>query len=584
MKSLYIVEIISVYYLHRNSSESRIDVVVLVSQVPAQGATYRKYVRCPFSAVRLCLVGRGFWIATGGTRLSSPFDARVRGRTMKVNGVFQGGGVKGIGLVGALRRVEQQENVEFEGLAGTSAGAIVAALYAAGYTTEELRELLLETDFMTLLDAPRFRSLQLWRRYGIHKGQKLYRWLYELLREKGVVKFEDLKDRDVKIIAADIRKKEVLVFDKKSHPSLEVAAAIRMSLSIPLFFEAYRHDQSLVVDGGLLTNYPLWVFADAKEPTIGFKLVSKNTEVPEAPRSFPDFLISLVTTMLDAHDKEDEKKLDQVYTIHIPTYDVATTNFSLSREKKQLLYQAGYVAASEYILKSEFFKKQSESSAPTSSRSGSGYTVYESLERLRSAPSSLRDKAFRTTEFRETVIIDKPNAEVEIVETLVNESEQSQTGLVRWIATDAPTDKMNLQWKAWFSLDGEEKEAWTKVDESSDHKLFTAHLGFKGQIIQKGKTVRVRRSYKMPGSVSLNEDYWVFGLNYSERPIDAVSLEVVFARDPVDYGFFSHTDSGLKPLYLAGPIPRTIRDRTWFVYSTKILSPVDLYLLRWLVE
>src|SRR5260370_36709393 len=209
-----------------------------------------------------------------------------------------------------------------------------------------------------------------------------------------------------------------------------------MSLSSPLFFEAYRFGQSIVVDGGLLTNYPLWVFADAKEPTIGFKLVSKNTAVPEAPGTFPRFLISLVSTMLEAHDKDDEKTLDWAHTIHIPTYDVATTNFSLSKETKELLYSAGYIAASDYIIKSSTFQKlksDASSTAQAADQASNSYSLFESLERLRTLPSGYRDKAFRAVEFHERVIIDTPDAEVQIMETLVSDSVQSQTELLRCI-------------------------------------------------------------------------------------------------------------------------------------------------------
>lgn len=506
---------------------------------------------------------------------------------MKFNAVFQGGGVKGIGLVGALRKVEEG-NVEFDGLAGTSAGAIVAGLFAAGYSTEQLRQVLLETDFATLLDPPRFKSLQLWRRYGIYKGQKLYRWLYELFKQKGVVKMEDLKKHDLKIIAADVRTKSILVFDRKSYPSLEIAEAIRMSLSIPLFFEAYRHGQSIVVDGGLLTNYPLWVFADRKEPTIGFKLISKGTAIPEAPRSFPHFLVSLVSTMLEAHDKEDEKTLDWAYTIHIPTYDIATTDFSLSREKKELLYQAGYIAASEYILKSTVFTDRPPRSASSVSSGGASnpsYTLFESMERLRNIPDADKDKVFRTEEFREKVVIDRPNAEIEVIENLVNESDQPQTELWRRISTDAPTDKHNLHFKAWFTTGtGNDKEASVKIEESPDRRLFKIRIGFRGDVIQSGNAVQVRRCYQLPGSVSLNEDYWVLSLNYSQRPMGPVSMEVVFTQDPVDYGFFAHTDSGLRPVTLSGPVPRALEDRASFVYSARMQAPAEFYLLRWRLE
>jgi predicted acylesterase/phospholipase RssA len=173
-----------------------------------------------------------------------------------------------------------------------------------------------------------------------------------LLEAKDVVNFEDLKDKkhDLKIIASDVTDRSIVVFDRARYPSLKIAQAVRMSIGIPFFFHAYRFGDSLVVDGGLLSNYPLWVFVNSKEPTLGFKLVSKSGGAPPtAPSSFPQYLTSLVSTMLEAHDKEDEKTIDWARTIHIPTYDVVATDFGLSHDKKKQLFDSGYSAASEYI-------------------------------------------------------------------------------------------------------------------------------------------------------------------------------------------------------------------------------------------
>jgi len=57
---------------------------------------------------------------------------------LKADAVFEGGGVKGIGLVGAVSEIEKA-GYEFENLAGTSAGAIVAALLAVGYNAQEMK-------------------------------------------------------------------------------------------------------------------------------------------------------------------------------------------------------------------------------------------------------------------------------------------------------------------------------------------------------------------------------------------------------------------------------------------------------------
>jgi NTE family protein len=226
---------------------------------------------------------------------------------------------------------------------------MVAALYAAGYTPNEMKDLLLKTDFQTLLDPSLSTWWNLWRNRGIHKGERLYKWVYSLLREKGVVHFRDLK-MPLRIVASDVTHREILVFDQTSHPELVVAEAVRMSIGIPFFFEAFKYGNRLVVDGGVLSNYPLWLFSKSSGRTLGLKLVSaSDQDVPLPPRSFRTFMGALVSTMLEAHDKRNASMTESGNTIHIDTGKLTSTNFNLSTEEKNTLFRSGYVAATEFF-------------------------------------------------------------------------------------------------------------------------------------------------------------------------------------------------------------------------------------------
>ncbi|WP_197490644.1 patatin-like phospholipase family protein, partial [Brevibacillus sp. SKDU10] len=69
---------------------------------------------------------------------------------MRVDAVFEGGGMKGIALIGAITAMEQH-GYQWESVAGTSAGSIVAALLAAGYRHQELREIFETLDYLQFL-------------------------------------------------------------------------------------------------------------------------------------------------------------------------------------------------------------------------------------------------------------------------------------------------------------------------------------------------------------------------------------------------------------------------------------------------
>src|SRR6185436_16308275 len=95
---------------------------------------------------------------------------------LKLDGVFEGGGVKGSAFAGALAVVEKM-GYEFVNVAGTSAGSIVAALIAAGYTAAEIKTIIDSLDYArfkdeTSLDAIPFagKALNLLFTNGIYKG------------------------------------------------------------------------------------------------------------------------------------------------------------------------------------------------------------------------------------------------------------------------------------------------------------------------------------------------------------------------------------------------------------------------------
>lgn len=291
---------------------------------------------------------------------------------MWADAVFEGGGVKGIGLVGALT-VAEKKGYKWKNVAGTSAGSIIAALTAAGYTGEELYKILLELDFMSFLPKTIYNrvpfvgpAFRLWIKKGIHSGDALQRWLELRLAEKGVRTFQDLKSGiGLKIIASDLTQKMLMILpdDLPSYGhdpgTFSIAQAVRMSCSIPFFFDpvmlyhAPSGKYSCIVDGGVLSNFPVWIF-DADQPrwpTFGFNLISlEEQKNPIADISGPlSMFLSMFYTMMDAHDNRYIRSKDQVRTISVPTLDVKITDFGLSEEKKQSLYQSGIKAAEEFF-------------------------------------------------------------------------------------------------------------------------------------------------------------------------------------------------------------------------------------------
>lgn len=298
----------------------------------------------------------------------------------RADAVFEGGGVKGIGLVGALSVAEAKGYV-WENVAGTSAGAIVAALVAAGYTAPELKKIIGSLDYNRFKDKgtvdriPVFGPLvSLLTEKGVYEGNFLEDWIRDLLLRKGVRVFGDLvrsgeKDKRYKyklnVITSDITHELLVVLPTgiekygENPDRLEVAKAVRMSMSIPIVFEPVKFRGNYFVDGAILSNFPVWLFDSPgvpEWPTFGFKLIEPDYGKPNRIEGPLDFLKSVLETMMDAHDKIHVENNDIVRTIGVPTLGIKTTEFDLSPERVEKLYQSGVSAATDFF-KTWNFKK-----------------------------------------------------------------------------------------------------------------------------------------------------------------------------------------------------------------------------------
>ena len=296
---------------------------------------------------------------------------------LKADAIFEGGGIRGISFVGAISCLEEK-GYQFQRLAGTSAGAIMAALLAAGYTGKELVGMAGDTDFNRFLDSNGIQSVPLLGKplgllleNGMYKGNYLEDWMRMLLKAKGRTRFRDvmLEGRSrLKVIASDITRREILILPDDlpkygvDPMDFEIARAVRMSAGIPFFFNPVvlrcGNKASYIVDGGVLSNFPVWIF-DVDQtpgwPTFGFKLSepgSSNTAVGKTD------LLSYACDVVDAMMEEDQsvyrKDKDSVRTISIPTLGIKSTDFNISPIDSFRLYLSGYESCKRFLKRWNF--------------------------------------------------------------------------------------------------------------------------------------------------------------------------------------------------------------------------------------
>ena len=319
------------------------------------------------------------------------------------NLVFEGGGVKGIAYVGAMKILEDEgilQNIERVG--GTSAGAINAVLFAAGYSNSETLKEMKALDFNDFKDDSwgAIKDMKrLKEEFGWYKGDFFRDWIEDLLKRKTGsrdITFKALEEHSgipLYVYASNISTNFGEVYSVEHTPRMRVVDAVRRSMSIQLFFRAIRDDRNdVLVDGGAINNYPVKLFDRQKylsdpnllripiyyekenkklkkkspssspnvynKETLGFRLDSgKEIAVfrdGQAPQSadidnFLDYSMELVKTVIATQDSQHLHSDDWHRTVYIDTIGVSTFDFDLTDALKKKLVVQGESAAKNYL-------------------------------------------------------------------------------------------------------------------------------------------------------------------------------------------------------------------------------------------
>jgi NTE family protein len=314
----------------------------------------------------------------------------------EADAVFRGGGVKGLGLAGALVGFAEHPTKpihKWKDVAGASAGAIIACYLATGHDANAMLDLMKKTNFGQFADFPSHnRQLGFGRLlvgHGMAPGHAFESWFDDVL---GGATFsavrkppEDGQTQQspewwLKLIAVDVTGGRLLVLPgdlqnyrdpttgKQIDPDeFKIARAARMSMSIPYFFDPVElHDEQgqrcFIVDGGTLSNFPVWLWdVDPKvahrppsRPTFGFTLEGgKGFGGPGAIGKVAPwelrFAFQIFHTAESAWDKRFVSNSTRVRTLAVDAGDVATTEFDLSAEKQEMLIQNGRDAAKKFL-------------------------------------------------------------------------------------------------------------------------------------------------------------------------------------------------------------------------------------------
>ncbi len=317
------------------------------------------------------------------------------------NLIFEGGGVKGIAYAGAIK-VLAEKNIltDIRRVGGTSAGAITAALLALGAGWTDVRDIVGGTDFGEFMDDSWgfIRNLlRLVKKFGLCKGKAFTKWMQEQIGSMtgnpnltfaGLEKLKEedpAKFRSLYVVGTNLSKQIPEVFSAEKTPNMMIGEAIRISMSIPLFFSAILSNNETWVDGGITWNYPIDIFDNKKyisapdnsnlyelpehpekykhdyvynKETLGFRvdteeeiaLMKRAIEPPSIKiKNIKQYITMTIGFMTDIANKAHLQENDWHRTVFIDAKGVKTTDFGLSENRIEELIQSGENGAKEYF-------------------------------------------------------------------------------------------------------------------------------------------------------------------------------------------------------------------------------------------
>lgn len=272
---------------------------------------------------------------------------------------LSGGGNYIFAHVGALTEICETHSDVFkiENIAAVSCGAVVGSLYAAGYAPSEMKKVLFDLDWESMICDSGSWINKLYHKYGMYEASKFEDEIDKLICSKTNIKnctFAQLS-KNLTIVTTNLNYQKPVFFNKEFTPHMVISKAVRMSIAYPVLITPVLFEGDLYGDGGECINYPINIFDDLTE-TIGLAFVAHNenhdgTLKERIAINNPyEYFFSVATTMSRSAyvSQLTPEMIDRSFMIEIPG-KITSTQFNLTSEQKELVYQSGIAAVREQI-------------------------------------------------------------------------------------------------------------------------------------------------------------------------------------------------------------------------------------------
>lgn len=261
------------------------------------------------------------------------------------NIVVSGGGIKGIVYIGAFFALNELNILDkIQNFAGSSIGALVATLYIIGYKPSEIFEFIKQTNLSKLKNF----DINHLNTFGIDNGEKIEDTIRTLIKQKNLnpditlLELYNITKKKLIITTTNINSMQLCYLTHESFPDLSLYKALRMTTAIPLIYSPIIYNNQSYVDGGCIDNYPISVFGNELDKTIGLCLINSSNNMDKIP-DLESYLFRIFNCLMYGISYNSFKGYEN-YTIKLNAGDISTIDFDISDKIKNDLFLVGYKA------------------------------------------------------------------------------------------------------------------------------------------------------------------------------------------------------------------------------------------------
>lgn len=265
---------------------------------------------------------------------------------------MSGGGIKGFAFIGALDYLNKKKIINIDNIknwVGTSIGSILAYAVVCGFSITEMENFIIEFDFTKT--NPDISIDNIFISHGISDGKRAEFILRSFIQHKfniddiTFLELYKLTQKNLLIIGTNFTHAREELFSHNTTPDMSVVTAVRISMSIPVFFTPVLYNNCYYVDGSITNNFPI-KHCD-KYTTIGLYIRNNNDTCNNEITSIVSIIIGCMNIISDTINHKDINMCDNI--VQIDNYKHEFINFDFTIETKMKLLKLGHTYAKKFI-------------------------------------------------------------------------------------------------------------------------------------------------------------------------------------------------------------------------------------------